>query len=73
MILRLLSEFESLLVEGGEDLCRPSHQTNLVIVLNELSLLFWHFINATVDHLGSCEPSSSFTKNLHGMISEHLL
>ena len=33
-------------------------QTNLVIFLHALSLLFWHFINITAYHFGRYEPSS---------------
>ena len=32
-------------VEGVEGLNQPTSQTNLAIVLLELSQLFWHFIN----------------------------
>ena len=31
-------------------------QTNLAIGIIELSLLFWHFINATAYHLDLCVP-----------------
>ena len=37
----------SSIVEGGECLHRPNCQASLDIVLHEMSLLFWHFINAT--------------------------
>ena len=31
-------------------------------------LYFWHFTNTTANHLGWYEPSSDFTKELHGLI-----
>ena len=56
----------SSLVEGGEGLHLPNCQTNLVIALYTLSLLFCKFINTTAYHLGRYEPSSPYTKELHG-------
>ena len=41
----------------------PNCQTNLVIALHALSLLFWNFINSTAYHLSRYEVSS--TKELH--------
>ena len=41
----------SSLVEGGEGLYLPNCQTNLVIALDALSLLFCIFINTTAYHL----------------------
>ena len=35
------------LVEGDEGSDLPNCQTNLFVVYRELSLLFWHFLNAT--------------------------
>ena len=49
---------QSSLVEGGEGSYLSNCQTNLVIVLFTLSLLFWKFINTTAYHLGRYEPSS---------------
>ena len=46
------------LVEGGEGSYLPNGQTNLVIGLFTLSLLFYKFINTTADHLGRYKPSS---------------
>ena len=46
------------LVEGGEDSYLPDCQTNLVIALDALSLLFCIFINRTAYHLGRYKPSS---------------
>ena len=40
-------------------------QTNLVIVLLALSLLFLYFTNTAAYHLGRFEPSSPSTKELH--------
>ena len=51
----------SSIVEGGECLHRPNCQASLDIVLHEMSLLFWHFINATASVLGQYEPSSPST------------
>ena len=48
----------SSLVEGGEGSYLPNCQTNLVIALDALSLLFCIFINTTAYHLGRYEPSS---------------
>ena len=48
----------SSLVEGGEGLYLPNCQTNLVIALYALSLLFCKFINTTANHLGRYDPSS---------------
>ena len=39
-------------------------QTNLVIFLHALSLLFWHFINITAYHFGRYEPSSPSNNEL---------
>ena len=36
---------------GDEDLYLPDCQTNLVIALHTLSLLFLHFINPTAYHI----------------------
>ena len=37
----------------------PNFQTDSVIILHELSLMFWHFINATAAyHMGWYKPSS---------------
>ena len=44
-------------------------QTNLDIVLHELSLLFWPFTNTTAYQLGSYKPSYPSTKELHGSLS----
>ena len=53
-------------VTANEGSSLPNGQTKLVIVLYELSLLFWHFINTT-DPLGQrYEPSFPYTKKLHG-------
>ena len=49
----------SSLVEGGEGSHLPNCQTNLVIALDALSLLFCIFINTTAYHLGIYDPSSS--------------
>ena len=54
-------------VEGGEGLYLPNCQTNLVISLYTLSLLFRKFINTTAYHLGRYEPSPRSTKELHGL------
>ena len=48
----------SSLVEEGEGSYLPNHQTNLVIALCTLSLLFCKFINTTAYHLGRYKPSS---------------
>ena len=48
----------SSLVDGGEGLCLPNCQTNLVFAPYTLSLLFCKFINTTADHLGRYKPSS---------------
>ena len=48
----------SSVVEGGEGSYLPNCQTNLVIALDTLSLLFCIFINTTAYHLGRYEPSS---------------
>ena len=48
----------SSLVEGGEGSYLPNCQTNLVIALYTLSLLFCKFINTKAYHLGRYEPSS---------------
>ena len=45
------------LVEEGEGSYLPNCQTNLVIALCTLSLLFSKFINTTAYHLGRYEPS----------------
>ena len=54
----------SSLVEGDDGSYLPNCQTNLVIALHALSLLFWHFINTTAYHLGWYEPSSPCSKSL---------
>ena len=46
------------LVEGGGGSYLPNCQTNLVIALYALSLLFWHFIYTTAYHLGRYKLSS---------------
>ena len=46
------------LVQGGEGLYLPNCQTNLVIDLYTLSLLFCKFIYTTAHHLGRYKPSS---------------
>ena len=53
------------LVEGGEDSYLPDCQTNLVIALDALSLLFCIFINTTAYQLGISPPS---TKELHAVL-----
>ena len=40
-------------------------ETNLVIVIDDVSLLYWHVIN-TAYHLGWQEPSFPSTKEFHG-------
>jgi len=52
----------SSLVEGGEGSYLPNCQTNLVIALYTLSLMFCKFINTTALHLGRYEPKSSLDK-----------
>ena len=47
----------SSLVEGGEGSYLPNCQTNLVIALDALSLLFCIFINTTAYHLISCSAA----------------
>ena len=46
------------LVEGDEDSYLPNRQSNLVIALYALSLLFCNFINTTAYHWAEYEPSS---------------
>ena len=41
-----------------------SAQTNLVVVLHALPLLFWHFTNTSAYHLGYYKPSSPSTKEI---------
>ena len=41
----------------------PNRQTNLVIALHTLCLLFRNLLNTTAYHLGRSSPS---TKDLHG-------
>ena len=48
----------SSLVEGAEGLYLPNCETNFVIALYTLSLLFFKFINTTAYHLGIYKPSS---------------
>ena len=48
----------SSLVEGAEGLYLPNCETNFVIALYTLSLLFSKLINTTAYHLGRYEPSS---------------
>ena len=48
----------SSLVEGDEGSYLPNCQTNLVIALHALFLLFCIFINTTAYHLGRYKPSS---------------
>ena len=47
--------------------CIHNFQTNLVIVIHALLLLFWNFINTIAYHLGQYEDSSTSTKGLHGL------
>ena len=56
-LAQLLKGQYSPLVEGREGLNLPNCQTNLVIALNTLFLLFYKFINITAYHLGRYEPS----------------
>ena len=44
--------FESSIVEGDEESYLANFQTHLVTILHKLSLLFWHFITSTANHLG---------------------
>ena len=44
--------------EEGEGLYLPNCQTNFIIALYRLSLLFYKFINTTAYHLGRYKPSS---------------
>ena len=63
-------------VKGDEGLYLPNCQTNFVIALHALSLLFCDFINTKAYHLGRCETSSLSTKELHVscmLFSVHLL
>ena len=50
---------------GAEGLYLPSCQTNLVIALDAVSLLFCIIINTTAYHLGRYEPSPPSNKELH--------
>ena len=59
----------STLVDGGEGSYLPNCQTNLVIALCTLSLLLCKFLNTTAYHLSRYKPSSSSTKELHGISS----
>ena len=45
----------------------PICQTNLVIALYTLSILFCKFINTTAYPLGRYKPSPPSTKELHGL------
>ena len=42
-------------------------QTNLSIVLNELSIVHFNFIKTSAHHSGSWEHTSASTKELHGL------
>ena len=53
---------------GDEGWYLPNFQTNLVIALHALSLLFGNFINTTAYHLSRYEPSYHSTKDLHGSL-----
>ena len=50
--------------EGGEGSNLPNCQTNLVIALHTLSLLFCKFVNTTGYHLDRYEPTPPSTKEL---------
>ena len=50
---------------GDEGSYLHNCQTKLVIVLQALSPLFWHFISTTAYHLVRYEPSYPLTKELH--------
>ena len=54
-------------MEGDEGTYLPNCQSNLVIALHALSLLFCNLINTLINHFGSYEPSSPSTKELHGL------
>ena len=60
----------SSLVEGGEGSFLPNCQTNLVIALYTLSLLFCKFINTTAYHLGRIKPSSPVSCHATFLLSE---
>ena len=55
-------------VEGSGSSYLTNCQTNLVIALYALSLLFCKFINTTAYHLGRSEPSPPSNKELHEYI-----
>ena len=63
----------SSIVEGGEGSFLINCQTNLVIALYTLSLLFCKFINTTGYHLGRCEPSSPVSCRTPWLGSQFLL
>ena len=62
----------SSLVKGGKGLYLPNCQTNLVIDLDALSLLFCIFMNTTAYHLGRDEPSSPVSCHAPRSVSSHL-
>ena len=53
-------------VEAHECFRWPNWQTNLVVIVHDLSLLLCHFTNTTTYHLGYHRASSPYTKELHG-------
>ena len=53
------------LLTADEGKYLPKCQTNLVISLHALSILFCNFISTTAYHLGRYMPSSPSTKELH--------
>ena len=56
---------------GDEGMYLPNCQINLIIVnLELLSVLFWHFISTTAYHIGRYEPSCPSIKELHDMTSD---
>ena len=59
----------SSLERGDEGLYRSNSQTNLVMALHSLSLLFFYYINTTAYHLGRYKPSFPSTKELHAFFS----
>ena len=58
----------SSLVDGHEGSYLPKCQTNILIYLHELSPLLWYFIKKASYNLGRFEPSSPYTKELHGQV-----
>ena len=61
------------LLTGDEYLYLPHCQTNLVIALHALSLLFCNFIITTAYHLGRYEPSFPSSKELHDYCNKNYL